>query len=78
MPIWLMLLPLSFELEGFSFRYLFPCSFLYVDAWLRSHETGSKPLIDIYREQLLQCLKIDPILADMVEDVSVQGHYKSR
>lgn len=69
---------LSFELEDLSFRYLFPFSYLFVDTWLRSHETGSKPLIDIYKEQLLQCLKTDPTLADLVEDVSVQGRYKSR
>lgn len=69
---------LSFELEDLSFRYLFPFSYLFVDTWLRSHETGSKPLIDIYKEQLLQCLKTNPILADLVEDVSVQGRYKSR
>ncbi|ESR32471.1 hypothetical protein CICLE_v10004629mg [Citrus x clementina] len=69
---------LSFELEDLSFRYLFPFSYLFVDTWLRSHETGSKPLIDIYKEQLLQCLKTDATLADLVEDVSVQGRYKSR
>lgn len=69
---------LSFELEDLSFRYLFPFSYLFVDTWLRSHDTGSKPLIDIYKEQLLQCLKTDPKLADLVEDVSVQGRYKSR
>lgn len=69
---------LSFELEDLSFRYLFPYSYLYVDTWLRSHESGSKPLIDIYREQLLQHLKTDPILAAMVEYVSVEGRYKSR
>lgn len=69
---------LSFELEDLSFRYLFPYSYLYVDTWLRSHESGSKPLIDTYKEQLLQSLKTDPVLAEMIDDVSVQGRYKSR
>ncbi|KAL5700625.1 GTP diphosphokinase [Ranunculus cassubicifolius] len=68
----------SLELEDLSFRYLFPYSYLYVDTWLRSHETGSKPLIDMYREQLLQHLKADPLLRDMVEEISVKGRFKSR
>ncbi|KAK0607945.1 hypothetical protein LWI29_023099 [Acer saccharum] len=68
----------SFELEDLSFRYLFPYSYLFVDTWLRSHETGSKPLIDVYKDRLLQSLTTDPVLADMAEDVSVQGRYKSR
>ncbi|PPD68013.1 hypothetical protein GOBAR_DD35110 [Gossypium barbadense] len=69
---------LSLELEDLSFRYLFPYSYLYVDTWLRSHKTGNKSLIDIYKEELLQALKADPILADMVNGISVKGHYKSR
>ncbi|TYH50681.1 hypothetical protein ES332_D10G222900v1 [Gossypium tomentosum] len=69
---------LSLELEDLSFRYLFPYPYLYVDTWLRSHETGNKSLIDIYKEELLQALKTDPILADMVNGISVKGRYKSR
>ncbi|KAK8276555.1 hypothetical protein V6Z12_D10G206800 [Gossypium hirsutum] len=69
---------LSLELEDLSFLYLFPYSYLYVDTWLRSHETGNKSLIDIYKEELLQALKTDPILADMVNGISVKGRYKSR
>lgn len=69
---------LSLELEDLSFRYLFPYSYLYVNTWLRSHETGSKPLIDVYKEQLLRSLKSDPILAEMVDNISVEGRYKSR
>ncbi|CAK7323128.1 unnamed protein product, partial [Dovyalis caffra] len=69
---------LSLELEDLSFRYLFPCSYLYVDTWLRSHVTGGKPLIDVYVEELRQSLKADPVLVDMVEDVWVKGRYKSR
>ncbi|KAL4643313.1 hypothetical protein ACB092_02G083900 [Castanea dentata] len=69
---------LSLELEDLSFRYLFPYSYLYLDTWLQSHETGSKPLIDIYREQLLVSLKTDSLLAEMVDDVSVKGRHKSR
>lgn len=69
---------LSLELEDLSFRYMFPYSYLYVDTWLRSHETGNKPLIDDYREQLLECLKADPVLAEMVDDISIKGRYKSR
>ncbi|KAI5650966.1 hypothetical protein M9H77_36971 [Catharanthus roseus] len=69
---------LSLELEDLSFRYLFPYSYLYVDAWLRSHKTGSKPLIDVYVDQLLQSLRSDPLLIEMVDDISVKGRYKSR
>lgn len=69
---------LSLELEDLSFQYLFPYSYLYVDTWLRSHEPGGKPLIDIYKEQLLQSLENDPLLMKMLDDVSVQGRYKSR
>lgn len=74
---------MSLELDDLSFRYLFPYSYLYVDTWLRSHhdydhETGSKPLIDMYREQLLGTLKDDSLLAEMVDDISVKGRYKSR
>ncbi|KAB1213742.1 Guanosine-3',5'-bis(diphosphate) 3'-pyrophosphohydrolase [Morella rubra] len=71
---------LSLELEDLSFRYLFPCSYLYVDTWLRSHERGGsyEPLIDVYKERLLQSLKIDSLLADMVDDILVKGRYKSR
>nr|ADN65134.1 RelA/SpoT and calcium-binding EF-hand domain containing protein [Ipomoea nil]QCS14099.1 Ca2+-activated RelA/SpoT-like [Ipomoea nil] len=69
---------LSVELEDLSFQYLFPYSYLYLDAWLRSHETGSKPLIDVYKEQLLNSLTSDAILAEMVDNISVEGRYKSR
>lgn len=69
---------LSLELEDISFRYLFPCSYLYLDSWLRSHENGSKPLIDVYKEQLHRSLKADLVLAEMVDDVYVKGRYKSR
>ncbi|OVA16649.1 EF-hand domain [Macleaya cordata] len=69
---------LSLELEDLSFRYLFPYSYLYVDTWLRSHETGSKSLIDIYKEELFQFLNTDPLLAEMVDDISIKGRYKSR
>ncbi|RVX21769.1 putative GTP diphosphokinase CRSH, chloroplastic [Vitis vinifera] len=72
---------LSLELEDLSFRCLFPYSYLYVDTWLRSHETGSKPLIDVYREHLLQSLKADHLLAEMVDDISVKGEkacYRTR
>lgn len=69
---------LSLELEDLSFQYLFPYSYLYIDTWLRSHETGNKPLIDIYKEQLLRSLRSDQYLTEMVEDISVEGRYKSR
>lgn len=69
---------LSLELEDLSFQYLFPYSYLYVDTWLRSHETGSRPLIEIYKEQLLRSLRSDRYLTEMVEDISVEGRYKSR
>ncbi|XP_040990418.1 probable GTP diphosphokinase CRSH, chloroplastic [Juglans microcarpa x Juglans regia] len=71
---------LSLELEDLAFRYLFPCSYLYVDTWLRNHERGAtyEPLIDAYKERLLHSLETDSLLADMVEDISVKGRYKSR
>ncbi|KAJ8539773.1 hypothetical protein K7X08_014025 [Anisodus acutangulus] len=69
---------LSLELEDLSFRYLFPYSYLYLDAWLRSHESGNKSLIDICKEQLLQSLKSDPLLNEIVSKISVGGRYKSR
>ncbi|KAG9459953.1 hypothetical protein H6P81_004461 [Aristolochia fimbriata] len=69
---------LSLELEDLSFRYLFPYSYLYVDTWLRSYHTDNKNLIDIYKEQVLQSLKMDPLLKDLVDDISVKGRYKSR
>ncbi|KAG4970328.1 hypothetical protein AAZX31_13G102100 [Glycine max] len=69
---------LSLELEDLSFQYLFPYSYLYVDAWLRSHETGGVSLIDIYKEELLRNLKADSLLAELVDDVSIKGRFKSR
>jgi GTP pyrophosphokinase len=66
---------LSLELEDLCFRYLFPCSYLSVDKWLRGHETS---LIDIYKDQLLEAIRSDSVLADMMEDVFVKGRYKSR
>ncbi|ONK63054.1 uncharacterized protein A4U43_C07F10940 [Asparagus officinalis] len=69
---------LSLELEDLSFRYLFPHSYLYVDTWLRSHETGSKPLIETYKDQLLQALETDEELQEIVDDISIKGRYKSR
>lgn len=69
---------LSLELEDLSFRCLFPYSYLYVETWLSSHETGGKPLIDMYIEQLRQSLKADTVLSELVEDVTVKGRYKSR
>jgi len=69
---------LSLELEDLSFRYLFPSSYLYVDAWLKSHEAGSKELIEICKEKLLQSLRTDPLLVNMTDDISVKGRYKSR
>ncbi|CAN0921823.1 Probable GTP diphosphokinase CRSH, chloroplastic [Linum grandiflorum] len=69
---------LSLELEDLSFSYLFPYSYLYVDAWLNSHETGSRSLMDEYALRLHHCLRDDPLLVEMVDDVSVKGRYKSR
>lgn len=37
-----------------------------------------RSLIDIYREQLLDSLKADSLLAGLVSDISVKGRYKSR
>ncbi|XP_057806854.1 probable GTP diphosphokinase CRSH, chloroplastic [Salvia miltiorrhiza] len=69
---------LSMELEDLSFRYMFPYSYLYVDTWLRSHETVSKPLLDMYEDQLLNSLTSDQCLTEMVQHVSVEGRFKSR
>ncbi|KAI3707745.1 hypothetical protein L6452_26374 [Arctium lappa] len=69
---------LSLQLEDLCFQYLFPYSYLYVNTWLRAHQTGSKqPIIDVLKEQLLQLLKSDSILAEMVDEISVEGRYKS-
>ncbi|KAB8098226.1 hypothetical protein EE612_027277 [Oryza sativa] len=69
---------LSLELEDLSFRYLFPHSYDHIDQWLRSQETENKLLIDSYKEQLLQALKDDDELSQIVQDISIQGRYKSR
>ncbi|KAK2358471.1 RELA/SPOT protein [Trifolium repens] len=69
---------ISLELEDLSFQYLFPYSYLYVDTWLRSQESGGISLIDVYKDNLLQSLKVDPLLAELVDDISVKGRYKSR
>ncbi|KAJ9537036.1 hypothetical protein OSB04_029769 [Centaurea solstitialis] len=68
---------LSLELEDLCFQYLFPYSYLYVNTWLRGNETGKKPIIDVLKEQLLQLLKSDSVLAEMVDEISVEGRYKS-
>ncbi|KAK1407973.1 hypothetical protein QVD17_39601 [Tagetes erecta] len=65
---------LSLELEDLSFQYLFPYSYLYLNTWLRSHDTG---IIDDLKEQLLRLLNSDAILAEMVDEISVEGRYKS-
>jgi len=69
---------LSLELEDLSFCYLFPHSYDHVDQWLRSQESDCKALINLYKEQLLQALKADDELNRIVQDISVQGRYKSR
>ncbi|KAJ1261836.1 hypothetical protein BS78_09G060900 [Paspalum vaginatum] len=69
---------LSLELEDLSFRYLFPHSYDHVDQWLRSQESDCKALINLYKEQLLQALQSDNELKGIVQDISVQGRYKSR
>ncbi|KAI3717651.1 hypothetical protein L1987_69405 [Smallanthus sonchifolius] len=66
---------LSLELEDLSFQYLFPYSYLYVNTWLRSHDTG---IIHDFKEQLFQLLNSDPVLAQMVYEISVEGRCKSR
>ncbi|CAO2838362.1 unnamed protein product [Amaranthus hypochondriacus] len=69
---------LSLELEDLSFRYLFPSSYLYVDAWLKGREQSSKDLIEACRQHLLEALSSDPLLKSMVDNISVKGRYKSR
>ncbi|KAH6808273.1 Ca2+-activated RelA/spot-like protein [Perilla frutescens var. frutescens] len=69
---------LSMELEDLSFQYMFPYSYLYVDTWLRSHEAVSKPLLDVYKDQLLHSLTSDQCLTQMVQHISVEGRFKSR
>lgn len=68
---------LSMELEDLSFQYMFPYSYLYVDTWLRSHENVSKPLLGVYKEQLLSSLRSDQCLSEMVQHVSVEARFKS-
>lgn len=69
---------LSLQLEDLSFQYLFPYSYLYLDTWLRSHDSGTTPLINIYKDQLLRSLRSDQCLTEMVQDISIEGRYKSR
>ncbi|OEL18698.1 putative GTP diphosphokinase CRSH1, chloroplastic [Dichanthelium oligosanthes] len=69
---------LSLELEDLSFRYLFPHSYDHIDQWLRSQESECKALINLYKEQLLQALRADDELKRIVQDISIQGRYKSR
>uniref|UniRef100_A0A803KU47 GTP diphosphokinase n=1 Tax=Chenopodium quinoa TaxID=63459 RepID=A0A803KU47_CHEQI len=69
---------LSLELEDLSFRYLFPSSYLYVDTWLKRYEKGSKDLIELCRDHLLESLTMDPLLQTIVDNISVKGRYKSR
>lgn len=65
---------LSLELEDLSFQYLFPYSYLYVSTWLRSHDTR---IIYEFKEQLLELLNSDPVLAEMVDEITVEGRCKS-
>ncbi|VAH02669.1 unnamed protein product [Triticum turgidum subsp. durum] len=69
---------LSLELEDLSFRYLFPHSYDHVDQWLRNREAECKLLINAYKAQLLQALKSDDELTEIVQDISIEGRYKSR
>jgi len=69
---------LSLELEDLSFQYLFPHSYDHVDQWLRNREAKCKLLINSYKAQLLQELKSDDELNKIVQDISIEGRYKSR
>ncbi|KAJ4767001.1 GTP pyrophosphokinase [Rhynchospora pubera] len=69
---------LSLELEDLSFRYLFPFSYGFVDAWLRSNETESKILLESYKEELLCALSADQELQKMLNSISIESRYKSR
>lgn len=69
---------LSVELEDLSFRYLFPSSYVYVDTWLKTHEEGSIDSIDFCKGKLLDSLTQDPLLASLINSVSVKGRYKNR
>ncbi|KAJ3703286.1 hypothetical protein LUZ61_006991 [Rhynchospora tenuis] len=69
---------LSLELEDLSFRYLFPFSYGFVDAWLRSNETESKMLLESYKDELLCALSADQELQKMVNSISIESRYKSR
>ncbi|GKB19493.1 probable GTP diphosphokinase CRSH, chloroplastic [Tanacetum coccineum] len=64
---------LSLQLEDLSFQYLFPYSYLYVNTCLRS----TRRIIDDLQGRLLQSLNSDPILTQMVDEISVEGRYKS-
>ncbi|KAH9318739.1 hypothetical protein KI387_020508, partial [Taxus chinensis] len=69
---------LSLELEDLAFQYLFPNSYSFVDTWLRKNGIRGKAVLDEYRCQLFEILQKDPELGNMVNDISVQGRYKSR
>lgn len=69
---------LSLELEDYSFRYIFPTSYLYIDGWLKSHEEDSKPLLDIYKDKILQALNMDKELSENTNGLKIKGRYKTR
>ncbi|KAK2395881.1 beta-galactosidase [Trifolium repens] len=48
---------ISLELEDLSFQYLFPYSYLYVDTWLRSQESGVTNAVEVTHDG--RAIKID-------------------
>ncbi|PKU76732.1 probable GTP diphosphokinase CRSH1, chloroplastic [Dendrobium catenatum] len=69
---------ISLELEDIAFQYLFPYSYNYIDAWLRSHETENMSHIKVCKDELIQVLNRDSELEELVDDISIKSRYKSR
>lgn len=68
---------LSLELEDLAFQSLFPNSYSFVDTWLRNHGTWGEAILNEYRCQLFEALQKDYELEKMVDNISIQGRYKS-
>ncbi|KAG0452280.1 hypothetical protein HPP92_026059 [Vanilla planifolia] len=69
---------ISLELEDIALQYLLPNSYQYVDAWLKGLQGRSHSVIDACRDQLLKRLKHDSELEELVDDIKIEGRYKSR
>ncbi|KAJ7555134.1 hypothetical protein O6H91_05G023600 [Diphasiastrum complanatum] len=66
------------ELEDISFRVLFPDSYAFVESWLRTNWKEGDGVISRCQQILLEALRNDIELQELVESVEVLGRIKSR